>query len=499
MRLAAFALGCVVAMGGVASARSARWTPQVFEAPTAASDAILGALARATGDGDPAYAQRTESLTFLVAGKSLDATLVVRGDDFRFTTTIDGESYASGRSAGVRWRRTPTGVVHTISADTQGDDLDRWPLALFAIDARSAEVVGSVRGPSAANVVVERSPTDSPHWFFVDSATGDIVREVAREGSRTVVTRFADFRSIGTMRRAFGWHISGAGGDADVRVNDVREGPVDAADVAIPEPGTPAFAGTGAIGGGDLPAAFAGFRVVLDARVDGRPARLLLDTGTPQIVLDASFARGLHHAATLGHATVDRIEVGGLAARHVAVAALPLGGYGVDGILGYDFFLGNVVHVDYGKHRVDWIARDAFVPDVTMHELDAPAREGMPIVAVGLRDTVARRFVLDTGSFSIVLMRRLLESVAGAEELGISREAGAIVAQPYLEGAILTRLQTVRSLRLANFDFRDVPAQVEVPDLADAVVFPIDGILGTELLGSYAWWFDESAGRVWFS
>lgn len=497
-RVVACAFACVVASGGTAGAGATRYAPEAFEAPTLGREAILAAVARATGAGDAAYAQRTERLTLRVGARSLAATLVVRGADFRITTTIDGESYASGRAAGVRWRRTPAGVVHVVSADTQGDDLDRWPLALFAFDGGAAEIAGSVRGPIPANVVAVRSQADSPRWFYVDMQTGDIVREVVREGSRTVVTRFDDFRTVGAVRRAFGWHLSGAGGDADVRVNDVREGPIDPADVALPATVPHTFVAASDARDRGLPASFLGRRIELDARVDGRPARLLLDTGTPQIVLDTSFVRGLHRTPILAHVTVDAIDVGALAARHVATTALPLGGNGIDGILGYDFFLGNVVHVDYRDRRVDWAPREAFVPGFTMHELDAPAHEGMPLVAIGLRDTIANRFVLDTGSSDIVLLRHLLESVAGEEDLGIAREAGPLAELPYLEGAIAARLQTVRSMRLANVDFRDVPARVEVLDRADAPEFPIDGILGTELLGAYEWWFDESGGRAWF-
>ena len=499
LRVTALVFACVASVGGNTSASWTHWAPQKFEAATATAESILAALSRARGTGDVAYAERTEDLTIVAGGERFAATLVVRGEDFRFTTTIDGETYASGRAGGIRWRRTSTGVVHLIEADTQGDDLDRWPLALFAATrASTSDIVGSAKTPVAASVVVERSQTDSPHWFYLDDATGAIVREVVREGSRTVDIRFSDFRSVGGIRRAFGWHLSGAGGDADVRVEAVRVGPVAASDVVLPETATAPFVAAAGERGHRIPFGFERLHRVVDARVDGRRARLLLDTGTPQIALADAFVRGLHHPVTLGHAVVDRIEAGDLTARHVSVGVVPLEGYGVDGILGYDFFLGHVIHIDYRRERIDWIARDAFEPDPTMHELDAPAREGMPVVAVGLNETIADRFVLDTGSYNVVLLRSLLESVPGAGVLGIEPAAGGTVRQPYLEGAIFTRRQIVRSMRISNFDFRNVPAQVEVSDRSDAVFFPIDGILGTELLGNYEWWFDESAGRVWF-
>lgn len=445
-----------------------------------------------------AYAERTEDLSLVARGKTLAATLAVRGDDFRVTTSIDGESYASGRANGVRWRRTSTGVVHVIGADVQGDDLDRWPLALVPTVARDVEVAGSVRTPVDANVVVERSATDSPHWFYVDRATGDIVREVVREGSRTVDVRFSDFRDDGGVRRAFAWHVSGAGGDADVRVESIHQGHVDAANVAIPASATMVFGAADPGAGRNLSTSFRRAQIVLDARVDGRPVRLLLDTGTPQIVLDAGFVRSLHHEATLGHAVVDEIDVGGLSAHHVSITAMQFGGSQFDGILGYDFFVGGVVRVDYKHQRVDWVPRDSFVPEATMTELVAPAREGMPIVDVGLGGTIARRFVLDTGSYRIVLMRQLLESAPRPEDLGIDPHAGPAVEQPYLEGSIFTREQTLRSFLLANVDFRNVPAQIEIPDRLAAVTFPIDGIIGSSLLLDYEWWFDETGGRVWF-
>lgn len=113
-------------------------------------------------------------------------------------------------------------------------------------------------------------------------------------------------------------------------------------------------------------------------RVNGHDAHFLIDTGAPNIVLDANFAQSLgiamtdagqgtfaggKHAATM-NAVVDRLDLGGWQITNVPASVLPLpGGMGgatrVDGILGTALFAHFLATLDY---RNGWLVledRDA--------------------------------------------------------------------------------------------------------------------------------------------
>lgn len=104
-------------------------------------------------------------------------------------------------------------------------------------------------------------------------------------------------------------------------------------------------------------------------RVNGHEGHFVIDTGAPDIVLDADFAKALHiasqsagqglfaggrrAAATRTH--VEHLQVGGLAIDNVPATVLPVNGLGsahIDGILGTGFFYRFLTTLDYGHARL---------------------------------------------------------------------------------------------------------------------------------------------------
>ena len=75
------------------------------------------------------------------------------------------------------------------------------------------------------------------------------------------------------------------------------------------------------------------------------------------------------------------------------------------------------------------------------------------------------------------------------------RPLGAISTLHFLEGAITVQDAELDDFAFGGFDFKNDGVQLEVP--GGDVDFPIDGILGTQLLGQYEWWFDYDGGRCW--
>ena len=137
---------------------------------------------------------------------------------------------------------------------------------------------------------------------------------------------------------------------------------------------------------------------LIAVRVNGHDAHFLIDTGAPNIVLDAQFAQSLgialtdagqgtfaggKRAATM-KAIVDRLELGSWQISNVPASVLPLpGGMGgatrVDGILGAAFFTHFLTTLDY---RNGWLIledRDAS----SAFERDAAAK-GATVVPMWL-------------------------------------------------------------------------------------------------------------------
>ena len=186
VRIVAF--GCFACGNGAtgALARDGHWEPPNISPRTAASlESVLSLHAKAVGTPVPEFAQRVEDYALVAGSDRVVSRLSLRGADFKAVTTIDGGPFASGRDAGIRWRRTPNGLTRVISADIQGDDLDRWPLSDLPFEPRDCTLFGEAELSKPAWVVEYHPEFDVSHWFYIDEASGDVVREaLARRVAR---------------------------------------------------------------------------------------------------------------------------------------------------------------------------------------------------------------------------------------------------------------------------------------------------------------------------
>ena len=55
---------------------------------------------------------------------------------------------------------------------------------------------------------------------------------------------------------------------------------------------------------------------------------------------------------------------------------------------------------------------------------------------------------------------------------------------------------TIASFVVGPFNFEQPEIDIESPD-AQNLDIPLDGILGTDLLREFEWWFDYDGNRVW--
>jgi predicted aspartyl protease len=160
---------------------------------------------------------------------------------------------------------------------------------------------------------------------------------------------------------------------------------------------------------------------VVDIPANGRrPLRFIVDTGAGRSVVDSQAAAELGLRA---HGEITAKGAGGaerasklegfrvwLGEERLELPAigLPLGqiaqmlGAPFEGILGYEFFRGRIVEIDYGARRLRVLARDGFAPPAGFASMSVKIVGGRPILDATLRladgRSIAGSFVFDTGA-----------------------------------------------------------------------------------------------------
>jgi hypothetical protein len=504
VRALACALAACACVALARDAATAEWQPGGLRPANVSLADVLAANAKAAG---AAPAARRERWTYVNGDHRLAVRVAVKGENYRVTVPLGGVEYEAGRFQGVPWRGDGNGIVHSTTSEDQGDALDRIPRSLFPFRRDHLALAGEVERPAPAWVIADRSPRDKPRWIYVDRATGDIVRETVREGARTVVTSFEDFATAGGMRRAKRWHVrdDSPHDDLDVTLESVDAQPVDDAAVAIPEtqrvfaPLEPSSRGVVT-----LPAHFDHDRISIDVMLDGHRSAMVLDTGTASITLDVATARRYGWQPVLEHATVPRMTVGGVGLSNVSTLAIPFIWDRTAGILGYDFFFGHVVHVDYANQRVELLTPEAAAPvfrDPKTMVVPMHVGEGLPLVQAAFGAAAGDRFALDTGSYELFVLdpfaRRWKNEISAHWTPAAFRNGQAAKNVEYLEGSIRVSAYKATTFQVGPARFADVVVGVEQPNgLADSIAIPLDGIIGTNQLRFLDLWFDYDENRL---
>jgi hypothetical protein len=241
-----------------------------------------------------------------------------------------------------------------------------------------------------------------------------------------------------------------------------------------------------------IPAAFSRQGdVIVPVLVNGRRYSFLLDTGTTQMLMDVGAASRAGLQITMGHAVAQKIGVGAITASNVPLQAVDLFHDTLDGILGNEFFIGHIVHIDYGARHLDVLPRATFSPPPGAYELTADCSEGMPLVTVSMGNRAADRFAVDTGSWETVVGQPFLQQSGEHWHYdGRDDEFG------YLEGPLRVRPAVVDWLQIGRFRFNQ-PQVVVAQESPDNVEFPLDGILASQMLEVFEWWYDYDGNRVW--
>ena len=108
------------------------------------------------------------------------------------------------------------------------------------------------------------------------------------------------------------------------------------------------------------------------------------------------------------------------------------------------------------------------------------------------------RFALDTGSPNLLVLAPFERRYHAQIDAQWSRVAfGGTRDEEYLEGSVRVSSRRVPAFSLAGVRFTDVLVRTEEHnDRPDAIDIPVDGIVGTEEMVFYDWWFDYDGGRI---
>ena len=485
-----------------ASGASAEWAPPDLRPAPASQAAVLEAYVKATGTVAPRFGQRRERWTYVNATRRIPVDVTVRGADFRAVLALGSSRYSAGRAGDVRWRADGNGITHATLSEDQGDAVDRLPQSIFPFATGDCTLAGESNRFGPAWVVVDRAPRDKPHWFYIDKASGTIAHEVMREGARTIVTAFDRFDVVTGAARPRHWHVSDGdpGNDLDVTVDEVVPETLGEIDVAIPQTRRTFTAAIPPPGGSvRLPARFDHGRVYVEVDIDGGRDEFILDTGTASITLDRAAVLRRRWQPVLEHVTVPMMHVGALQLADVSALVIPFGA----GILGYDFFAGHVVHIDYEHSVVEVMTPEAAASAFTSGAnlvMDAYFDEGMPLVHAAFGPAAGDRFALDTGSPRLYVMAPFARRNASeiAAHWSFAYGSNPSQHQQYAEGSIVASPRRAASFVLGRWSFPNITVGVQQDrnPSPDALDMSFDGIIGTDQLGLFDWWFDYDGGRI---
>ena len=219
--------------------------------------------------------------------------------------------------------------------------------------------------------------------------------------------------------------------------------------------------------------------MTVDATVNGRPVRALVDSGAQYSVIDAAFAAhlglpgafaapmiayGVGGKPQLGRGVSLDVAVGALALPALRAAVLDLGpisgavGLSVPFVLGQDLLSEVLADIDFPGRRIRFVQPKACRP----RPAPSPSRraaEGRALLAQVRVEGAPLEPVLDTGASSALVLAHDVAEEAGLLSGREVRPARSMV----LGGVASGRMVTVSTLAFGGEVLRDVPVHVPAP------------------------------------
>lgn len=410
-------IGCVAA---ACHAGPAAQSPSAPPAPAARFQAVSGG---ARWQGDLTITTVATLRVGGLAGTSESAE-EVRTGRYRTTTRLGELQLASGFDGSAAWQQTPGGeVVAPDSPDVVARGItERWLTMRGYFRPGGASYRALAPRPCGERRCqgVAATPTGgAPVELWFDDATGWLAQTVQRVGTETEVTTFDDYRTVDGVALPFRTVVDP--GDprnrVEVAVTEAHVGPA-LGDAAYARPGTDAerlrFAGDAR--DSRIPFELLNNHIYIHAAIDGKPVRMIVDTGGLNLLTPAAAARlGLSASGKLAAAGAGERKVDLALARgsELAVGEVRLADpvfYVIDvealadvedepfdGLVGFELFHRLAVRIDYPARMLTLTRRDAFAPPAGAIPVPFELHQRTPVVD-GAIDGIPARITIDTGA-----------------------------------------------------------------------------------------------------
>lgn len=341
---------------------------------------------------------------------------------------IEGADGYDGRSG---WSRDPGGEVAVLDAPEaqRRARSDAWLAAHgywypSRLPARSGKVAQRTQDGHRYTVVETTPEGGDPVVLWFDTDSGLLARSAQKQDQDTATTVYSEWRKVDGLQLPYRavTDLTDASGRTDPRRrNEIRVEQVRfdvAVDTTVFAP--PAMTVTARIAdaGGvtRIPFELVNNHIYVDGRIDGRPARFLVDTGGVNLLTPAAArkfglaSQGQLAARGVGEQEVDlafahaaELRVGGARLDRPLFYVIDLGelpaveGVEADGLVGYEMFRRFGVTIDYAGKMLTLSNPDRFQPPVGAVAVPFEQAERIPIVT-GLLEGAPARLSVDTGS-----------------------------------------------------------------------------------------------------
>ncbi len=462
--------------------------------------------------------------TIRVAGLSGSLSIRARRDG-RQRTEVDLKVLRSVEvlAGSEGWERNASGQIEPMGLDKvrlQRRALDRT----FGRHLRGEGVVTSLAGTEARggrswSVLRFTYPDGDAYDLLVDPETGESRYERSVQDGRTTWTSSADVRVVKGIRVAARQEIEG---ETALQAQSlawesiaVNGGLADALFVPPAPAGSLVRLPAGRTTTEWVPVDLYRKRYVfLAGELNGVPTDVVLDSGAGMTVLDRALAeklklrpegeleaRGTGGSVGAGLVSGLTLKVAGVEVGPISAAVIDLSDVGrrlgrpLPVILGKELFHALVVDLDYPGLRLRLHDAATFRYEGPGRKVDLlPAEDGHKSLRISIEGDEPVVVGLDTGQGgALSVFRHYADARRLLEGRPVSERRGGGVG-----GATLSKLATLRSVSVAGYDLRNVPATFQTTDVGGAFdTKRQEGNLGAGILARFRVLFDYARSALW--
>ncbi|WP_114693274.1 aspartyl protease family protein [Mizugakiibacter sediminis] len=435
---------------------------------------------------------------------------------------LEGADGYDGRTA---WEQDPGGEVARLDgAEAMARArTEAWLTArAYWYPQRGAARYGAVTTREADGrryAVVEATPEGGAAvalWF--DAASGLLARTTQKVGQNVLTVRYEDWRAVDGVRLPFR-SVSDRGDPrsrVEVALTQARLDPaLHEADFAMPQAPASRARIANAAAVTRVPFELVNNHIYVRAEVDGKPVRLLVDTGGFNLLTPAAAKRlglaaeGKLLAQGVGEkggdvalAPARSLRVGDAVLERPVMYVIDLGALGAvegldfDGLVGFEMFSRFGVRIDYAQRELVLSEPAKFAPPAGARAIPFTLEERIPVIA-GTLDGTPLRISVDTGSRASLTFHGPFARAHGlAERYGAAPES---VVGWGVGGPSYGRPLRLGTLDLGGIDVPGIAADIFTGTKGSFANPDLDANLGGGVLKRFTVAFDYAQRRMYLA